>query len=83
MAMGSYNVVTLLSSQNFVTYEKLEIRICPEIGFESNYLYTLQEINCRMRMLERTGPQKSKYFCKLLSNSTTLCELRTIQRKDS
>jgi hypothetical protein len=35
MVMGSYNVVTF-SSQNFVTYEKLEIRICPEIGFESN-----------------------------------------------
>jgi hypothetical protein len=36
MVMGSYNVVTLFSSQNFETYEKLEIRICPEVGFESN-----------------------------------------------
>jgi hypothetical protein len=62
MVMGSYSVVTLFSSQNFVTCEKLEIRICLEIGFESNQLYTLQEIICRMRMLERTRPQKSNIF---------------------
>jgi hypothetical protein len=73
MVMGSYNVATLLSSQNFVTYENLEIRIRPEIGFkfQLSLHITGNQLSDANAWTNRTS--KVKYFCKL-NNSTTLCE---------